>query len=248
MENDDDQIEVFGFEMDKDDALHASQALLIGGALVRANANNKEKQRKAEIARVEQNRQREIQKAADEKAREQQAFDAANDPCPYCHTQISKQAALCPSCRNGFFGIPWGLIKLAISRDPLLVESVTAEKLLAATASLQGEHDAMIQAEVSRLKLENERKIEESRVRAEKEQQVVKKKQEEQKVQQAKKYKIYGIAAGLFAVLQFFGLLNGGGAGSLLLGGLAAFGSYNWLKKGNSTGGKHSGHWSEKPK
>ena len=247
MENEDDQIEVFGFEMDKDDALHASQALLIGGALVRANANNKEKQRKAEIARVEQNRQREIQKAADEKAREQQAFDAANDPCPYCHTQISKQAALCPSCRNGFFGIPWGLIKLAISKDPLLVESVTAEKLLAATASLQGEYDLMIQAEVSRLKLENERKYKESQIlAAEKAQASRKQKEEQESIEAKKKYRIYGFFFGFLAAQ--LSVAFGAGLFSLVLGVIAGYGFYYWLSEVKGTGGKHSGHWSEKPK
>lgn len=246
MENEDDQISVFGFEMDKDDALHASQALLIGGALVRANANNKEKQRKAEIARVEQNRQREIQKAADEKAREQQAFDAANDPCPYCHTQISKQAALCPSCRNGFFGIPWGLIKLAISKDPLLVESVTAEKLLAATASLQGEYDQMIQAEVSRLKLENERKYKESQIlAAEKAQASRRQKEEQESLQAKKKHKTYGFIVGL--VTAWLAATFDVGLFSLVLGVLAGIGNYTLFEQ-RSTGGKHSGHWSEKPK
>jgi hypothetical protein len=247
MENEDDQIEVFGFEMDKDDALHASQALLIGGALVRANANSKEKQRKAEIARVEQNRQREIQKAADEKAREQQAFDAANDPCPYCHTQISKQAALCPSCRNGFFGIPWSLIKLAISRNPLLVESVTAEKLLAATASLQGEYDLLIQSEVSRLKRENERKYEESQILAAEKAQALRKQKEEQESMRVKtSYRTYSVILG--CLIAYFGAGFGAGLFSLVLGAISGYGLYYWLSEVRGTGGKHSGHWSEKSK
>jgi hypothetical protein len=241
-----DQIEIFGFEMDKDDALHASQAMLIGGALVRANANNKEKQRRAEIARVEQNRQREIQRAADEKAREQQAFDAANDPCPYCHTQISKQAALCPSCRNGFFGIPWGLIKLAISKDPLLVENVTAEKLLNSTAGVRDEYERNMEIESAKRAVEHEQQIKDSQARAAKEQQALKQQREKENVQASKKYKIYGAAAGIFAVLQLVGLLSGGGVGSYILGGASVFGCYYWLNKSKELVAKSEGHWSEK--
>jgi hypothetical protein len=247
MENEpDDSIEIFGYEVDKDDALHASQAMVLGGALLRANANNKEKQQKAEIARREENRRKEIQQAADEKARQERIFDEANDPCPYCQTQISKQAALCPSCRNGFFGAPWGLINLAITKNPLLVENVTAEAILSATANVRDEYEAILEAQAEQRRLENEAKAIQNQKMVEEREKAAKRKVEQEKIQDSKKYKFYAIGAGLFAALQLVGLLSGGGGGPFVLAAFSGYLSYYWLKKSNNLSEKNLGHWSEK--
>lgn len=248
MENEpDDSIEIFGYDVDKNDALRASQALVLGGALVRANANNKEKQRKAEIARVEENRRREVQHAANEKARLEREFDDAHDPCPYCQTQISKQAALCPSCRHGFFGIAWGLISFAIAKNPLLIEDVTSEKIMSATESVRVDYQRKLESEATERKLENERQIAAmQKLNVEKAEASRKLKEEQESIGAKKKHKNYGIIVGSLAVYLSIGFVAE--LFSLVLGVIAGYGFYYWLSEVKGTGGKQSGHWSEKPK
>jgi hypothetical protein len=247
MENEpDDSIEIFGYEVDKDDALHASQAMVIGGALLRANANNKEKQQKAEIARREESRRKEIQQAADEKARQERIFDEANDPCPYCQTQISKQAALCPSCRNGFFGIPWGLINLALSKDPILVENLTAERMLNATATHRAEYEANLESEALQRRLDNERQIAENARLAIEQQAAAKRASDHMKENEIEWTRNKGkIAAVISGLLVLFALVNYSAA-PLIWAAMSGYLSYYWQKEANRMSGVNPGHWSEK--
>lgn len=116
----------------------------------------------------EQNRQRAAEqkqqahaKAAQQEreAKERQEFDDQNDPCPYCQTQIAKSAIICPSCRNGFFGFEWDLIREAVIASPAVVEGLTSEKLATAIEKVKPARDARI-LEENRLREEARKKAE----------------------------------------------------------------------------------------
>lgn len=111
-------------------------------ALARAEAA-----RQAEIARQDAIRKEEHRREEEKEARQRQDFDNQNDPCPYCQSQIPKTAAICPNCRNGFFGFPWDLIHEAVIASPTVVDGLTSEKLSTAVEQVKPAYEARLARE-----------------------------------------------------------------------------------------------------
>ena len=243
-ENDDNEtFNVFGYEVDRSDA---ASAAIIAGGLIRANAKRNENAQKADMAKREHLRQAEISRAKQEEENQRELFDKEHDPCPYCHTEISKMASLCPSCRNGFFGIPWGLINLAITKNPLLIEQVGAEKLLAAVEPLRADFEAKLQADETTRKMAQVKKDEIFQKQMVERKAAAEVEMEKARLSNNQKYFYYGLGAAAFAVLMGLGALSGGGLGPLLWTAAAGYGSYYFLKKSEHFSGNKKGHWSEK--